>query len=185
MAQLSDLEAAITAIGESLSRLQTDVTAIIEKLKTAMSGAKSLVFVNFHGLTVGEATTMRKALKKDGVSYFVAKKTLVEKALDSHKYAGARPALVGEFGMAYGADLVAPARGIYEFQRKFKDKATIVGGVFENAYMSKDEMTTIAAIPPQKTLYGMLVNVINSPIQGMVMVLDQIAKKAPPIPVAV
>ena len=160
-----------------MARTKAQKQEIIEKLKTVMGGAKSLVFVNFHGLTVGEATTMRKALKKDGVSYFVAKKTLVEKALESHKYAGTMPALVGEFGLAYGTDLVAPARGVYEFQKKFKDKATIVGGVFESAYMSKEEMTAIAAIPPRETLYGMFVNVINSPIQGMVMALDQIAKK--------
>lgn len=160
-----------------MARTKEQKKEIIEKLKTAMDGAKSLVFVNFHGLTVGEATAMRKALKKEGVSYFVAKKTLMEKALESHKYAGTRPALVGEFGLAYGTDLVAPARGVYEFQKRFKDKATIVGGVFENAYMSKEEMTVIAAIPPRETLLGMFVNVINSPIQGMVMALDQISKK--------
>lgn len=160
-----------------MARTKAQKQEIIEKLKAVMGGAKSLVFVNFHGLTVSEATAMRKALKKDGVSYFVAKKTLVEKALDSQKYTGSMPALVGEFGLAYGTDLVAPARGVYEFQKKLKDKATIVGGVFESAYMSKDEMTAIAAIPPRETLYGMFVNVINSPIQGMVMALDQIAKK--------
>ena len=38
-------------------------------------------------------------------------------------------------------------------------------------------MTAIATIPSQKTLQGMFVNVINSPIQGFVMALDQIAKK--------
>lgn len=160
-----------------MARTKAQKQEIIEKLKTLMEGSNSLVFVNFHGLTVKEATAMRKALKKEGVNYIVAKKTLVEKALAARSYAGTMPALVGEFGMAYGADLVAPARGVYEFQRKFRDKATIVGGVFEKAFMSKDEMTAIAAIPPLTTLHGMFVNVINSPIQGMVMALDQIAKK--------
>lgn len=35
MAQLSDLEAAITAVGAELTRLQTDVTAIVERLKVS------------------------------------------------------------------------------------------------------------------------------------------------------
>ena len=43
--------------------------------------------------------------------------------------------------------------------------------------MSKEEMTVIASIPPVQTLYGMFVNVINSPIQGLVVALDQIGKK--------
>lgn len=162
-----------------MARTKAQKQEIIEKLETMMSSAKSLVFVSFHGLTVAEATEMRKTLKKDGVNFFVAKKTLVEKALGKQKYTGTQPALVGEFGMAYGADLVAPARGIYEFQKKLKDKAKIVGGVFENGYMSMEEMTAIATIPPLQTLYGMFVNVINSPIQGLVISLDQIAKKSP------
>lgn len=160
-----------------MARTKEQKKEIIEKLKTMMSGSKSLVFVSFHALTVIEAEAMRRALRKEGVSYFVAKKTLVEKALESNKYTGTMPKLVGEFGLAYGTDLVAPARGVYEFQKKFKNKATIVGGVFESTYMSKEEMTAIAAIPPRETLLGMLVNVMNSPIQGMVIALDQMSKK--------
>ena len=141
-----------------------------------MDGAKSLVFVNFHGLKVKDATVMRKALKSDSVGLFVAKKSLTTIALDSKKYAGTAPALVGEFALAYGADLVAPARDVFEFQKKYKDQVTIVGGVFEGKYMTKEEMLSIATIPPIKTLQSMFVNVINSPIQGFVMVLDGIAK---------
>jgi len=162
-----------------MARTKEQKKEIIEKVGTMMDGAQSLVFVSFHGLTVSEATEMRKALRADGVKFFVAKKSLVGKALDARKYTGTQPALVGEFGMAYGTDLAAPARGIYAFQKKLKDKATIVGGVFGGAYMSREEMTAIAAIPPRETLYGMLVNVVNSPIQGWVMALDQISKKAP------
>jgi large subunit ribosomal protein L10 len=122
---------------------------------------------------------MRKKLKTDGVGLFVAKKSLTALALDTKKYEGTMPELIGEFGLAYGTDLVAPARGVYEFQKKFKDQVAIVGGVFEKKFMSKEEMTAIAAIPPLQTLYGMLANIINSPIQGLVMALDQISKKQP------
>lgn len=142
-----------------------------------MKDSKSLVFVNIHGLKVEDATVMRRELTKNGVGFFVAKKTLTEKALNGKKYEGTMPALVGEFGMAYGTDLVAPARGVYEFQKKLKDQITIVGGVFENKFMNKDEMLSIASIPPMQTLYGMFVNVVNSPIQGLVVALNQIAQK--------
>jgi large subunit ribosomal protein L10 len=160
-----------------MARTKDQKKEIVEKLGTIMNGAKTLVFVNFHSLKVGDATTMRKQLTKDGVGFFVAKKSLTGLALAAKKYAGTAPALAGELGLAYGTDLVAPARGIYEFQKKFKDQVTIVGGVFESKYMSKEEMTAIAAIPPLNTLYSMFVNVINSPIQGLVVSLDQIAKK--------
>jgi len=160
-----------------MSRTKIQKKEIIEKLDKIMGGAKSLVFVNIHGLKVGDATEMRRALTKDGVGFFVAKKTLTEKTLGTKKYEGSMPALVGEFGMAYGTDLIAPARGVYEFQKKFKDQVSIVGGVFENKFMGKEDMMAIATIPPVQTLYGMFVNVINSPIQGFVVALNAIAEK--------
>ena len=160
-----------------MARTKEQKKEIVAKLETLMDGAKSLVFVNIHGLKVADATTMRRALKSDQVGMFVAKKSLTSRALDSKKYEGTAPALSGEFALAYGADLVAPARGVYGFQGKFKDKVSIMGGVFEGKYMNREEMTAIAAIPPLAALRGMFVNVINSPIQGLVMALDQISKK--------
>ena len=160
-----------------MARTKAQKKEIIEKLETIMGGAQSLVFVNVHGLKVYHSTIMRRALRADSVGFFVAKKTLTSLALKNKKYTGTAPELVGEFGLAYGVDLIAPARGIFEFQKKFKDNVAILGGVFEGKFMTKEEMTAIAAIPPVNTLRGMFVNVINSPIQGMVVALDQIAKK--------
>ena len=160
-----------------MARTKEHKKEIIEKLSKIMEGAKSMVFVNVHGLKVSDATIMRRELTKNKVGFFVAKKSLTGLALTEKKYTGTVPELVGEFGLAYGEDLIAPARGVYEFQKKFKDQVNIVGGVFESKYMSKDEMTAIATIPPLNTLYGMFVNVINSPIQGLVVALDAISKK--------
>lgn len=160
-----------------MARTKAQKKEIIEKLSTIMDNAKTLVFVNVHGLKVSDTTVMRRALTKEGVGFFVAKKTLTAKALASKKYAGVAPEMAGEFGLAYSTDLIASARGVYEFQKKFKDNVAIVGGVFDNAFKSKEEMMVIASIPPQSTLYSMLLNVINSPIQGLVIALDKIAQK--------
>lgn len=160
-----------------MARTKEQKGEIVAKLKKIIDEASSLVFVNIHNLTVADSMAMRRKLKTDDVGFFVAKKSLTKLALSSKKYEGVQPELVGEFGLAYGIDLVAPARGVYEFQNKLKDKLSIVGGVFENRFMNKEEMISIASIPPQKTLYGMFVNVINSPIQRFTIALDQIAQK--------
>jgi len=160
-----------------MPRTKVQKKEIVDKLGTLIDSAKSMVFVNIHGLKVLDATVMRRQLRKDGVGFYVSKKTLTARALDAKKFEGSMPELAGEIGLAYGTDLIAPARGVFEFQKKFKDNVSIVGGVFESKYMSKDEMVAIASIPPQKTLLSMFVNVINSPIQGLVVALDQIAQK--------
>lgn len=149
---------------------------IIDKLQGALKGAKSLVFVNFHGLKVSDATAMRRALKGEGVSYAVTKKSLTKRVLADEKFDGAQPELTGELAMAWSDDLIAPARGVYSFQKKFPEGIKILGGVFEGRYMSKVEMEGIATIPTTDVLRGMFVNIINSPIQRFAIALSEVAK---------
>lgn len=149
---------------------------VVGKLKRAFKDAKSLVFINFHGLSVANATYMRKSLKNEGISYTVAKKTLTNLALEEEKFAGEKPVLNGELALAWGDDLVAPAREVYVFQKKFPENLKIMGGVFESRYLSALEMEEIAMIPTLDVLRGKFVNIINSPIQRLVIALSEIAK---------
>lgn len=160
-----------------MARTKNEKAEIISKLKDIVKDAKSLVFVNFKGLRVGDTVNMRRRFRNEGVGFFVAKKSLTKKALESQNYSGNMPELSGELGLSFGNDLIAPAREVYEFEKKYKGQVSILGGVFEGKYMTKADMVSIASIPSQKTLQAMFVNVINSPIQGFVMALDQIAKK--------
>jgi large subunit ribosomal protein L10 len=149
---------------------------IVEKLGKALKDAKSLVFVNFHGLKVSDTTNLRRELKQEGVSYQVSKKTLTKRVLDTEKFEGTQPELTGELAMAWGEDLIAPARGVYNFAKKFPEALKILGGVFEGRYMSALEMTEIASIPPIEVLRGKFVNIINSPIQRFAVALGEVAK---------
>lgn len=150
---------------------------IVDKLKKAFKDAKSLVFVNFKGLTVGNTTEMRHALKGENISYTVAKKTLTNRALDEWKFEGEKPELPGELALAWADDLVAPAREVYNFVKKFPENLAILGGVFERRYMTALEMIKIAKIPGLEILHGKFVNIINSPIQRFAIALSEIAKK--------
>lgn len=150
---------------------------VVEKIKDSFNDAESVVFVNFHGLGVSDTTVLRKELRSEDVGYTVAKKTLIKIALEDQKVEGEIPSLDGELAVAYSKDLIAPARGVYDFQKKHKNKIAILGGIFEGKYMNKEEMTEIASIPSKQVMYGQFVNLINSPIQRMAVVLDKIAEK--------
>ena len=152
-------------------------SGIIAKLKDAFKDASTIVFVGFSKLTVADSSKMRKQLKESGVSYFVAKKTLIRLVLNSQGYTGEIPELPGEVAVAWtNNEVTAPARGVYEYGKKLKGAVAILGGVFSGAFIDAKGMTDIATIPPLPVLRGMFVNVINSPIQGFVMALDQISK---------
>jgi len=149
---------------------------ILSKLDGVKSDSDSIVFVKFNGMTVADTTAMRNQLRDNGVGYFVAKKTLMKRAFDG-AFEGDMPVLEGEIAVAYSADAITPAQQIKEFAGKYKDSISIAGGVFQGVYKDAVEMTEIASIPPLPVLRGMFVNVINSPIQGLVLGLNAIADK--------
>lgn len=150
---------------------------VVKNLTEIFKGAKSLVFVNFHGLKVSQSSELRRNLRKEGLNYLVAKKTLIRKALEGVPFQGELPPLGGEVALAYGDDLISPSREVYEFQKKNKENISILGGIFDGEYKNQEGMISIASIPTTQVLYGQFVNLINSPIQGFVMALSEIAKQ--------
>src|ERR1700722_18966196 len=125
---------------------------IITKLEGAMKGAASTVFVHFNKVTVAEESAMRRDLRKEGVGYTVAKKTLIRRALDSLGYNSGETVLDGEIAVAYstGEDVTTAARLMHEFGKKLTDRLSIVGGIFEGKLVSGEAMREIATIPPMQ-----------------------------------
>ena len=154
---------------------KTKKQEVVARIKDALSSAVSVVFVHFKGLSVADTSAMRRTLREEGVGYYVAKKTLIRRVLSESGYTGTMPELPGEIALAWSnADATAPARDIYEHGKKHKNALTIVGGIFEGGFLDAVGMNAIATIPPMPVLRGMFVNVINSPIQGLVLALDKI-----------
>lgn len=150
----------------------------VAKLADAFKEASSVAFVGFTKLTVADASKMRKQLSQAGVRYFVAKKTLIRKALEGSNYKGEMPALPGEVAVAWTkSDVTAPTRGVHEYGKKLKGALALLGGVFEGSFIGAEKAIAIATIPPMPVLRGMFVNVIHSPIQGLVVALDKISKR--------
>lgn len=168
-----------------MSKSRQQKEEIVQRLVDAFKNSASSVFVHFTGLNVGEETEMRGTLREEGLSYFVAKKKLMKLAWEKAGAKGDAPELEGEIALAYGdpsstsgqADPTGPARNIHTFVKKFTDKLTILGGIYEGTFKDAAGMQEIATIPPVETLRGMFVNVINSPIAGFVRALDQVAQK--------
>lgn len=152
---------------------------ILARIEGAFKTASSAVLVHFSGLNVADESAMRRSLRESGVSYFVAKKTLIRRALASLGHKHEEVPLEGEVAIAYGAgaegDATAPARLIHEFGAKFADKLSILGGLFEGKLVGSVQMKEIATIPPLDTLRGMFANVINSPIAGLAIALKAVA----------
>ena len=143
----------------------------MKELSAELEKAPSLVFVNFHGLSVAESTAMRRSLRAKECSYKVAKKTLIRKALEKVHPEGALPELNGEVALSWGADPLAPAQGVFEFVKTYKDRLQILGGIFERRYITKDEVIRLASIPSREVLYAQLLRAMQGPVSGFAGVL--------------
>ena len=150
---------------------------LLKKAKEIVGESATTVFVRATGLSAGDTNQMRSAMVGEEVGYAVIKKTLIRKALDEATLEGERPDFEGELALAYGSDLIAPARVVREFQKKHQEKIAILGGIFDGAYMDQAEMTAIAKIPDPQTLRGMFVNIINTPLQQLASTLQAVAEK--------
>jgi large subunit ribosomal protein L10 len=149
---------------------------MIKDLEKAIKGSESVVFVNFHGIKVGDETILRRELRNQGVDYKVSRKTLLKRAL-SKKAEGETPELSGEVAIASSVDKTASPREIYNFQKTHKGILDILGGIFEGKFVSKEKMMEIATIPSREVLLSKIAFLLKSPIRALAIAVNEVAKK--------
>lgn len=160
-----------------MAKTREQKSAHLNELQGVAKNSQSVVFVSFDKLPVKDETALRSTLTKNNVNYKVAKKSLLKKAFAESGIEGVMPEIKGMVAVAYGSDLIVPAREVYTFQKELAEKLQIVGGVFEGKFMTQAEMMSIATIPSTPVLYAQLLSMFNAPIQSFVSVLHQYAEK--------
>jgi large subunit ribosomal protein L10 len=152
---------------------------ILDELADIFRDEETITFVRFRKMNVDRMEQLRTQLREDDVALQVVKKTLLELTLDDQDVGGERPELPGQIAIAYGGDVTASARGIYQFdiEEESEEKLEIVGGIFEGEYKDKQAMNEIAQIPGAHQLRGMFVNAISSPVSGFAVALNERAEK--------
>lgn len=149
---------------------------MIKDLEGAIKSSESLVFVNFHGLKVGDETKLRSSLRAEGVNYKVSRKTLLARALKG-KAEGELPELAGEVAIAYSKDPTASPREIYNFQKTHKGMLSILGGIFDGKFVDSAYMTELATIPSREVLLSKIAFLLKSPMQRLALAVNEVAKK--------
>ena len=152
--------------------------AQVQEIQDKIQRASSVVAFDYRGLTVEEVTQLRNNMRKAGVEYIVLKNHIVGRACDAAGIdASIHDVLHGPSAFAFGyEDAVTPAKLLKEFVKKAK-KCEIKGGIVEGAVTSAKDLDAIADLPSREVLIAHLLGSMMSPISGLAIVLDQIAKK--------
>lgn len=162
------------ANNEIIAQKAQQVEDICEKVKKA----KSVVLVDYRGLTVAQDTEMRVGLRQAGVDYKVLKNRLVLRAFNECGYDGFAEILEGPTAVAFGyEDAVAPAKIVAETVTKTNNKISIKGGIIEGKQASVDEINALAKIPAKPVLVGQLLGMLTNPMRSLAVALSEIAKK--------
>ena len=145
---------------------------IVDDLANKLSKQKSLVFADYKGLTVPEAQEIRKIAREQDAEFIVAKKTLIQLALDKAELKDIDvKAMDGNVALIIGfEDEIAPAKLTAEFA-KTHQALKLLGGVMENKYIDLAKVEALSKIPSKAELLAKLVGSINAPVSGFVNVL--------------
>ena len=151
--------------------------ALVNEIKDKLSKAKSMFVVNYSGTTVAKDIELRNAFKKENVEYHVYKNSLVFRALKELGYDVDENALQGtnSFAISY-EDETAGGRILSNFMKDNKNM-TFVFGTLGNKVLTKEETEVIANLPSKPALIGQLLSVLNGPIRGVCVALNEIAKQ--------
>ena len=150
---------------------------IIEEIQSSIKDAKSVVVVDYRGLTVEQDTRLRKTLRENNITYKVYKNTMINFAIQGTEFEGLAPYLEGPTAIAISkTDATAPARVIAKFAKE-ASKLEIKGGVVEGTLYDAKGIAGIATIPSRDQLISKLLGSLQSPITNFARVIKQIAEK--------
>ncbi len=144
----------------------------VKELSEKIKAAKSFILADYRGLTVEQDTELRNALRKAGVEYRVVKNTLTSFAMKENDISGIDSFLNGPTSIAMSdSDMVAPAKVMSEFAKKF-EKLELKVGVVEGNVIDVEGIKKLAELPPREVLIAKVLGGFNAPISGLVNVLN-------------
>ena len=151
---------------------------LVNELAEKLQKAQSVVMFDYRGLTVAEVTELRAQMRKAGNEYVIVKNSMIERACDKIGIdASVKEMLKGPSAFAIGyQDAVSPAKILKDAVKKLK-KCEIKGGIVNGKVSDAAAIDALAELPPKEVLIARMLGSMMSPISGLAIVLDQIAKK--------
>ncbi|MBI1326273.1 MAG: 50S ribosomal protein L10 [Alphaproteobacteria bacterium] len=131
----------------------------------------SMVVVENKGLSVKDATQLRKELRESGVVFKTVKNTLARLAAKGTQFEAATDLFKGPTSVALAKDPVAAAKVLHNFA-KTNDKLVILGGALDGQKLDAKSVETLAKLPGLNELRGKIVGLLQAPATKIAGVLQ-------------
>ncbi len=144
----------------------------VDELKSWISEKALIVFADHKGLGAEEARMLRRSIREANAVVRVIKKTLTKLALKRSHFE-IPDGFLGEEGaviVVRDPNNLAPLNAAYKFQ-KAHGAFKIVGGIFRDKLVPREEIIALAELPSEPELRAKLLGVLSAPLYGFVNVL--------------
>ena len=149
---------------------------VVSEIVNEFKQAKSIIFVDYRGITVAEDTKLRHDFRAENVKYKVYKNRLMLRALEELGITGFDAKnFEGTTAVAFSQDEVAPAR-IFCKTAKELEKMDVKFGIVNGQIMSKEQVVALSKVPSKPVLIAMLLGQLQAPISAFARALNQIAE---------
>ncbi|MCL6451870.1 MAG: 50S ribosomal protein L10 [Acetobacteraceae bacterium] len=143
----------------------------VERVRERLGRARSVVLVDYRGLSVAEISDVRRRLAGADAELHVVKNSVLRLACRDVGLGGLEPHLAGPNALVLGSgDEAAPARVLAQFAaeaRKLELKAGVLGG----QVLDLAQVKALAALPPRPELVGRLLGGLSAPIVRLTLAL--------------
>jgi len=143
----------------------------VAELREELARHRTLIVSEYRGLTVKEIAEIRRALRKQDVSYRIVKNRLMRIAAQDTVGDALGPLLAGPTAIAFGTDEASTAKAVLDATRPFRI-VRITGGVLGNRAIDADGVTRLAALPGRDPLLSQIAGAFAAPLATMAGLLD-------------
>lgn len=145
---------------------------LVAEVKEKLEKAQSVILADYRGVTVKEFTGLRAQLRKEDVDLQVMKNTLGKIAAEQLGIEDIAEYLTGPTVWAFSMkDPVSAAKVLKEFARTHPH-LVLKGGILENKGFGPKMAESLADLPSREALLGQVAGLLQSPITGLVRVLQ-------------
>jgi large subunit ribosomal protein L10 len=150
---------------------RTEKREFVAGLAAALADVSMVVVTQNQGLTVAEATVLRRRMRDAGATFKIAKNRLALLALAGTRFDGLKPLLKGPTALAWSQDPVAVAKAAVDFA-KTNEKLVLIGGALGTQMLDASGVRALAELPSLPTLRAGLLGMLNTPATRLAGVLQ-------------
>lgn len=145
--------------------------ALVADMRRIFEDTTLVVVTHQTGLTVAEATDLRRRMRDAGANFKVTKNRLARLALEGTPCANLASLFTGPTAIAYSADPVAAAKVAVSFA-KDNEKLAVVGAALGSELLDAAGVKNLATLPSLDELRAKLVGMLSTPATRIAGVLQ-------------